>query len=100
MAKNFAANEPIAKYLATSFGRFAGVALLGFLISLCIVASAVAESGSRSFEVSYVVKVDPPAGSHKIHGRIRLPSTDYFQTISQMKLQAPDGIRIHRDSQG
>jgi hypothetical protein len=100
MSKTFTTDKPIAKDLATSFGRFAGLALLGFLLALSMVPGAVADSGSRSFEFSYVVKLDPPAGSHKIHGRIRLPSTDYFQTISQMQLQAPDGIRIHRESQG
>ena len=98
-AENLIAKTPLAKTPATSFARFGGAALLGFALALSMVPGAVADSGSRSFEFSYVVKLDPPAGSHKIHGRIRLPSTDYFQTISQMQLQAPDGIRIRRESQ-
>src|ERR1700722_18047753 len=93
------AKKPIAKDLATSFGKFAVAALFAFALALPMVANAAADSGLHSFQFSYVIKVDPPTGSHKIHGRVRLPSTDYFQTISQMQLQAPEGIRIHRESQ-
>jgi hypothetical protein len=56
------------------------------------------EPPSRGFVFSYVVKVKMPASSHSVHARIPLPATDEFQTISELRLQAPAGVQISEDS--
>ncbi len=56
------------------------------------------EPPSRGFVFSYVVKVKMPASSHSVHARIPLPATDEFQTISELRLQAPPGVQISEDS--
>lgn len=53
---------------------------------------------SRSFNVSYLINVAPPASTEKERVWVPLPSTDQFQTISQLQLKAPSNIRVHKDS--
>jgi hypothetical protein len=56
------------------------------------------EPPSRGFVFSYAVKVKMPANSHTVHARIPLPASDEFQTISELRLQAPAGVQISEDS--
>jgi transglutaminase-like putative cysteine protease len=57
-----------------------------------------AQPASRSFNVSYLINVAPPASSEKERVWVPLPSTDQFQTISQLELKAPSSIHVHKDS--
>jgi transglutaminase-like putative cysteine protease len=52
---------------------------------------------SLSFDLSYVVRVKPPAGSRKIRVWIPLPSSDQYQTISQLQLQGPMKVQLHKE---
>jgi transglutaminase-like putative cysteine protease len=56
------------------------------------------QPASRSFNVSYLINVVPPASSEKERVWVPLPSTDQFQTISQLQLKAPSSIHVHKDS--
>ena len=58
----------------------------------------VAQPASRSFNVSYLINVSPPASGEKERVWVPLPSTDQFQEISQLELKAPSSIRVHKDS--
>jgi len=60
--------------------------------------SADTQPASRSFDFSYVVTVTPPGGPSKARVWVPLPSTDQYQTISQLQLKGPSNIRIHKDA--
>jgi hypothetical protein len=53
---------------------------------------------SRSFNFSYVVKLDPPENARSMHVWVPLPNTDEFQTISQLELKAPRTVHVREDS--
>jgi hypothetical protein len=81
---------------------------LGLFIALAFgsldVAAAFARAGgaskpvSRSFNFSYVVKLDPPGDARSVHVWVPLPNTDEFQTISQLELKAPKTVHMREDS--
>jgi hypothetical protein len=51
-----------------------------------------------SFAFSYVVRIAPlTPHSHKLRVWIPVPSTDDFQTISELQLQAPVKAQMHKD---
>jgi transglutaminase-like putative cysteine protease len=52
---------------------------------------------SSSFDFSYVVRVSPPPGKHDVRVWIPLPSTDEFQTISEVHLEAPAKVRMRTE---
>jgi hypothetical protein len=52
---------------------------------------------SVSFDLSYVVQVKPPAGSRQVRVWIPLPSSDQYQTISQLQLRGPVKVKMRRD---
>jgi len=52
---------------------------------------------SVSFDLSYVVRVEPPAGSRKVRVWIPLPSSDQYQTISQLQLKGPMKVQLHKE---
>jgi hypothetical protein len=52
---------------------------------------------SKEFEFSYVVRVNPPLGSRHVRVWIPLPSTDTFQTISELKISSPAGVKIRKE---
>jgi transglutaminase-like putative cysteine protease len=52
---------------------------------------------SISFDLSYVVRVEPPAGSRKVRVWIPLPSSDQYQTISQLQLKGPMKVQLHKE---
>jgi hypothetical protein len=54
---------------------------------------------SSAFDFSYVVRVDPPSGSNKIRVWMPLPSTDQFQTISEVQITSPVRVQIHKQRQ-
>ena len=88
--------------VASLLARSLAVALVscGLALSVGAAASSAPNSPdppSHSFVFSYVVKVTLPPGSHSVRAWIPLPSTNDFQTISQMRLEAPAGIKIHKD---
>ena len=62
--------------------------------------SAAPKRSSRSFDFSYVVRVSPPPGAHNVRVWIPLPSTDEFQTISELQLEAPANVRMHNEKNG
>jgi hypothetical protein len=53
---------------------------------------------SRSFDFSYVIRVVPPQTTHTMRVWVPVPSSDQFQTISQMRVTAPAKIRMRKDS--
>jgi hypothetical protein len=85
---------------------------LGVFIALafgCLDVAALAQAGtatsatvskpvSRSFNFSYVVKLDSPGNARRLHVRVPLPDTDQFQTISQLELKAPGKIHVRESS--
>jgi len=64
------------------------------------VSSNVSRRLSSSFNFSYVVRVTPPAGTHNVRVSIRLPSSDEFQEISELELEAPVKVRVHSEKDG
>jgi transglutaminase-like putative cysteine protease len=54
---------------------------------------------SVSFDLSYVVRVEPPAGSRKVRVWIPLPSSDQYQSISQLQLKGPMKVQLHKEPQ-
>jgi transglutaminase-like putative cysteine protease len=60
-------------------------------------ASFVSSPASVSFDFSYVVRVEPPAGSRKVRVWIPLPSSDQYQTISQLQLKGPMKVQLHKE---
>lgn len=55
------------------------------------------EPDTRSFDLSYVIKMQPPQGMHKVRVWIPLPSSDASQTISELQVTAPVKVHMHRD---
>lgn len=51
---------------------------------------------SSAFDFSYIVRVTPPSGSNKIRVWMPLPSTDQFQTISELQITSPVRVQIHK----
>jgi hypothetical protein len=77
------------------------LASFGAARSVCAASSAVSSSvqpATHSFNFSYIITVAPPASSSKERVWVPLPSTDQFQTISELQLKAPSNIRMHKDS--
>ena len=79
------------------------VALMSLTFAFSLAAAATPQENAtprsfRSFDLSYVVTVAPPSGSRKLKVWIPLPSTDGFQTISQLQLSGPEKVRILVDS--
>jgi transglutaminase-like putative cysteine protease len=60
-------------------------------------ASFASSPSSVSFDLSYVVRVEPPPGSHRVRVWIPLPSSDQYQTISQLQLKGPIKVQVHKD---
>ena len=52
---------------------------------------------SSSFDFSYVVRVSPSSSAHNVRVWVPLPSTDEFQTISEVRLEAPVRVRMRRE---
>ena len=77
-------------------------AAFGFLPNLALAQNttvpAIGASSWSSFDASYVVRVTPPPNAHKVRARIPLPSSDQFQTISQLQLKAPAAVVIRKES--
>jgi transglutaminase-like putative cysteine protease len=81
---------------------FAAILLAAWALSLRAGDSAPAGSfvsspSSVSFDLSYVVRVEPPAGSRKVRVWIPLPSSDQYQTISQLQLKGPMKVQLHKE---
>lgn len=64
------------------------------------VSSNVSRRVSSSFNFSYVVRVTPPAGTRNVRVSIPLPSSDEFQEISELELEAPVKVRVHNEKDG
>jgi hypothetical protein len=62
--------------------------------------SNVSRQLSSSFNFSYVVRVTPPAGTHNVRVAIPLPSSDEFQEISEVEIEASVKVRVHNDKGG
>jgi transglutaminase-like putative cysteine protease len=60
-------------------------------------ASFVSSPSSISFDFSYVVRIKPLPGSRKVRVWIPLPSSDQYQTISQMQLSGPIKVQVHKE---
>jgi transglutaminase-like putative cysteine protease len=60
------------------------------------VSAAVTPSWS-DYDFSYIVRVPMPSGTHNVRVWIPVPSTDQFQTVSQLQFSAPVKVRVHRD---
>jgi hypothetical protein len=54
---------------------------------------------SSAFDFSYVMRVNPPSGSSKLRVWMPLPSTDQFQTISELQISSPLQAQIHMERQ-
>ena len=54
---------------------------------------------SVSFDLSYAVRVEPPAGSREVRVWIPLPLSDQYQSISQLQLKGPMKVQLHKESQ-
>ena len=50
------------------------------------------------FDFSYVVRVPPPENSRKVRVWVPLPSSDQYQTISQLDLTGPVKVQLHRET--
>jgi hypothetical protein len=77
-------------------GLFLAAGLAGF--GSAISAQAATDPASRSFDFSYVINIVPPKSTQKMRVWVPLPSSDQFQTITQMQVKAPAGMRMHKDS--
>jgi transglutaminase-like putative cysteine protease len=60
-------------------------------------ASFASSPASVSFDLSYVVRVEPPAGSRKVRVWIPLPSSDQYQWISQLQLKGPMKVEFRKE---
>jgi transglutaminase-like putative cysteine protease len=60
-------------------------------------ASFASSPSSVSFDLSYVVRVEPPAGSRSVRVWIPLPSSDQYQTISQIQLKGPMKVQLRKE---
>jgi transglutaminase-like putative cysteine protease len=49
------------------------------------------------YDFSYIVRVPMPSGTHKVRVWIPVPSTDQFQTVSQLEFKAPVKVQVHKD---
>lgn len=56
-----------------------------------------AEPTSVSFDFSYVVRVTPPSGAKKVRVWIPLPSSDPYQTVSQVQVDGPVKVQLRKD---
>jgi hypothetical protein len=76
-----------------------GAGIAASLLSLvpALSAQTAADPASRSFDFSYVIRVVPPQTTHTMRVWVPVPSSDQFQTISQMRVTAPARIRIQKD---
>jgi len=59
------------------------------------VSAAVTPSWS-DYDFSYIVRVAMPSGTHNVRAWIPVPSTDQFQTVSQLEFNAPVKVHVHR----
>lgn len=53
---------------------------------------------SSSFDFSYVVRVSPAPGTRSVRAWIPLPSTDEFQEISEVRIEAPVRVRMRKEA--
>jgi transglutaminase-like putative cysteine protease len=53
-----------------------------------------------SFDFSYVVRVAPSSSAHNVEVSIPLPSTDDYQTISHLEIEAPVKARMRKEKDG
>jgi hypothetical protein len=53
-----------------------------------------------SFDISYVVRVAPASGGRIVQVSIPLPSSDDYQTISHLQIDAPVGARMRKEKDG
>jgi transglutaminase-like putative cysteine protease len=61
--------------------------------------TSVASNGSsRSFDLSYVVRVTPSAGTRNVRVWVPLPASDEFQTISQVRIDAPVKVQMRKEA--
>jgi len=59
--------------------------------------ASASEPSFVSFDFSYVVHVVPPADSRKVRVWVPLPSSDSFQTISELELNAPVKVQVRKE---
>jgi transglutaminase-like putative cysteine protease len=59
-----------------------------------------ANRGWSEFALSYVVRVAPAPGAHNVRVSIPLPSSDDYQTISELQIEAPAKVRTLKDKDG
>jgi transglutaminase-like putative cysteine protease len=52
---------------------------------------------SSSFDFSYVVRVTPSPSTHNVRVWVPVPSSDEFQTISQVRLEAPVKVQMRKE---
>jgi transglutaminase-like putative cysteine protease len=61
--------------------------------------TAIASNGlSRSFDLSYVVRVTPSPGTRNVRVWVPLPSSDELQTISQVRIDAPVKVKMRKEA--
>jgi hypothetical protein len=84
----------LAAIIACTFG------LVPSTIGATPEAPAAPKRLSSSFDFSYVVRVSPPPHAHNVRVWIPLPSTNEFQTISELQLEAPANVRMHNEKNG
>src|ERR1700680_2339100 len=75
-----------------------GIVIAASLVSFVLPASAqtATDLASHSFDFSYVVRVVPPENTHRMRMWIPVPSSDQFQTISQIQVKGPARIRMDK----
>ena len=81
----------------------AAVATLGFAFMVSGATQPNPLPANRAwstFDLSYVVRVSPPASTHSVRVTIPLPSSDDDQTISELQLAAPVKVRLRKDKDG
>lgn len=98
VAPTVTGNRARARIAAASFV----VILLSSALSLragdaAPIASFAPRPSSVSFDFSYVVRVEPPPGSRKVRVWIPLPSSDPYQTISEMQLKGPMRVQVRKE---
>jgi hypothetical protein len=81
-------------------GILGGIVIAASLVSFVLPVSAqtATDLASHSFDFSYVVRVVPPENTHTMRMWIPVPSSDQFQTISQIQVKGPARIRMDKDS--
>jgi transglutaminase-like putative cysteine protease len=81
---------------------FAAVAVSTFSFALWVSAATsqvppASKRSSRSFDFSYVVRGVPSPHMHNVRVWVPLPSSDKFQTISEVRLEAPVRVRMRKE---